>query len=281
MKLEKEDFRWAASHGLISSEQVEPLWNGLKSRTAESSLSLANVAYYLGAMIVIGAMGWLMNTAWEEFGGDGIFFLSVVYALLFVITGRNLWHREKLRVPGGLLFTMAVCMTPLAIYGLERHLGIWPQGDPGVYRDFHPWIKGSWLLMETGTILAGLLALRYISFAFLSAPIAFSLWYMSMDLTPLLFGRTDFIYEEQLWVSLLFGLLMLAASYLIDHRTLEDFASWGYLFGTLAFWGGMSLMESQSEFRKFLYRPAGMNETLPVSLCLNLRYLKPMTYLKM
>jgi len=107
--------------------------------------------------------------------------------------------------------------------------------------------------MEIGTILAGLLALRYISFAFLSAPIAFSLWYMSMDLTPLLIGRTDFTYEERLWVSLLFGLLMLAASYLIDHRTREDFASWGYLFGMLAFWGGMSLMESQSEFTKFLY----------------------------
>ena len=253
MQVDKKDFQWAASRGLISNEQVETLWQALKSRSTESSLSLPNVAYYLGAMVVIGAMGWLMGNAWEQLQGGGIFLLAVLYALLFVITGRKLWYEEKYRVPGGLLFTMAVCMTPLAIYGLERYLGIWPQGDPGNYAGFHFWVKGSWFFMEVGTILAGLLALKYVRFAFLSAPIAFVLWYMSMDLTPLLFGKTEFTYEEGLWVSALFGVLMLAVSYLIDRRTEEDFAFWGYLFGTLAFWGGLSLMESGSELRKFLY----------------------------
>ena len=86
---------------------------------------------------------------------------------------------------------MAVCMTPLAIYGLERSLGVWPQGDPGHYSGFHFWVKGSWFFMEVGTILAGLIAVKFIPFAFLSAPIAFTLWYMSMDLTPLLYGKMN------------------------------------------------------------------------------------------
>jgi hypothetical protein len=74
-----------------------------------------------------------------------------------------------------------------------------------------------------------------------------------MDLTPLLFGQTDFTWNQRLWVSLWFGLAVLLVSYIIDRRTKEDYALWGYLFGMLAFWGGLSLMESGSELRRFLY----------------------------
>jgi hypothetical protein len=45
--------------------------------------------------------------------------------------------------------------------------------------------------MEVGTILAGSIALKFIRFPFLTFPIAFSLWYMSMDLTPLLLEETN------------------------------------------------------------------------------------------
>ncbi|HEV2381872.1 MAG TPA: hypothetical protein VG206_19045 [Terriglobia bacterium] len=74
-------------------------------------------------------------------------------------------------------------MTPLIIYGLERGTGFWPASDPGVYRDFHQWIRGGWVLMELGTVLTALIALAFVRFPFVTAPIAFALWYMSMDLT--------------------------------------------------------------------------------------------------
>ncbi|MCH7550993.1 MAG: hypothetical protein IIA35_04740 [Proteobacteria bacterium] len=36
-------------------------------------------------------------------------------------------------------------------------------------------------------------------------------------------------------------------------RTKEDFAFWGYLFGLIAFWGGLSMLKSDSEVSKFFY----------------------------
>ncbi len=127
MKVSKEDLNWAASEGLISAEQAEALWEALEGRaTTHSKFDLAHVAYYFGALIVISAMGWFMTQAWERFGGGGIFLISGIYAFCFILAGRTLWYKENLRVPGGLLFTMAVCMTPLAIYGFERLTGIWP-----------------------------------------------------------------------------------------------------------------------------------------------------------
>lgn len=254
MNLSKDDLKWAASQGLITMVQAENLWNRLENRSSvRPRFDLAHVAYYFGALLVLSAMGWFMTRAWEQFGGGGLTLISVLYALCFILTGRNLWYRENLRIPGGLLFTLAVGMAPLAIYGIERLIGIWPQGDPGIYRDYHIWVKGSWFLMEVGTILAALITIRFIRFPFLTAPIAFSLWYMSMDLTPLLFGRMEFSMEERLLVSLWFGLAVLLVAYLIDRRGKEDYAFWLYLFGMLSFWCGLSLMNRDTEFQRSIY----------------------------
>lgn len=254
MNISKQDLAWAASTGAISPDQVDPLWRALEGHhPTRARFDLPHVAYYVGALIVISAMGWFMTRAWETFGGGGLFLIATAYAVLFVLAGRTLWTRDGLLIPGGLLVTMAVCMTPLAVYGLERYVGIWPQGDPGNYQGYHIWVKGSWFLMEVGTILTGLAALRFIKFPFLTAPIAFTLWYMSMDLTPLLFGKNDWAWDERLWVSFWFGLAMVVAAYVVDRRTKEDFAFWGYLFGLMAFWGGLSFMESNDELGKFFY----------------------------
>lgn len=254
MKITREDLDSAVKEGVLGSDQAAALWSRLGRPNLErQSLDFAHVAYYFGALVVMSAMGWFMTLGWERFGGSGIFVISSVYALLFLAAGWTLWSRDKLRVPGGLLFTLAVWMTPLAIYGVERMLGMWPESDPGTFRDYHIWVNASWLIMEAGTIITGLIALYFVRFPFLTFPIAFSLWYLSMDLTPMFFGRKEFSWNERLWVSLCFGAVILLVSYLTDRRTKEDFAFWGYLFGLIAFWGGLSLMESGSEFRKFLY----------------------------
>jgi hypothetical protein len=254
VEISKQDLIKAASQGLISAEQADALWKALEARGETSTkLDFVNFLYFFGAMIVIAAMGWLMTSAWENGSGWGICAIAALYALGFVVVGRSLWFREKLKVVGGLLFTMAVCMTPLAVYGFERATGLWVGGDPGVYRNFHEWIRGGWILMEVGTITAGLIALKFVRFPFLTAPVAFCLWYMSMDVTPVLLGQSDFTWHQRLWVSAWFGLAILLVSYLVDRRTKEDFAFWGYLFGTLAFWGGLSLMESGSQMAKFIY----------------------------
>src|SRR5262249_31396734 len=73
--------------------------------------------------------------------------------------------------------------------------------------------------------------------------------------TPLVFGKTEYTWDERKWVSVMFGLAILLASYLADLRNTlrQDFAFWGYLFGLLAFWGGLSLMDSGSELSKWFY----------------------------
>jgi Ca2+/Na+ antiporter len=85
-------------------------------------------------------------------------------------------------------------------------------------------------------------------------PIAVTLWYMSMDLVPFLFGDPH-DWEIRKFVSLWFGLAMVLLAFWVDVRSRRsrDYAFWLYLFGVLAFWGGLSLMKSGSELGKLAY----------------------------
>jgi len=256
MKITQDDLLESAEQGIISQQQALQLWETLSGRKKDvPKFDIVNVAYYFGAFIIMSAMGWFMNDAWNRFGGGALSAIAILYAIGFIFAGRWFWFHEEMKVPGGLLFTLAVWMTPLAVFGIERMIGWWPQGDPGPYRDYYQWVKGGWCFMEIGTIVASAIALRFVRFPFLTFPIAFSLWFMSMDLTPLLFGDQEniVIWEARKFVSVVFGLFIVFASYFVDRRTREDYAFWGYLFGMLAFWGGLTLLESHSELNSFFY----------------------------
>ena len=254
MRVSRKDVAGAVSEGVISEGQAEDLWRVLEGRNADRPrFDLPHVAYYFGALVVISAMTWFMTLGWERFGGGGILAISLSYALAFLVAGGLLWRDMSLRVPGGLLVTAAVCMAPLAVYGLETMTGLWLQGSPGEYVDFYDYVEGGWFPMEVATVGAGLIALRFFRFPFLTAPVAFALWFMSMDLTPLIYGTHYYEAQGYEVVSLVFGLVLLVGAFLVDRRTGEDYAFWGYLFGMFAFWGGLTLLEGGSELDWLLY----------------------------
>ena len=257
MQMNREALNQAWSEGILTENQATQLWNWFETKylpehvnvaqdsvthKTRSKFNGANVAYYFGAMLVISAMTWFMTTAWNDFVGWGIFLIAIAYAAIFVLLGCNLWFKQRLEVPGGLLYTLAVCMTPLAIFGLQNATGLWLQGAQDDYTDFYHWVKGSWIFMGIGTLIAGVVALKYVRFPFLLAPISFVLWYMSMDLTPILFGKDSYSWDERLWFSLIFGLGMIIVAYMIDRRTQKDYAFWLYLFGSFSFWSGLGVL---------------------------------------
>lgn len=247
-KLERAMMRLGFTH-----EQTLSVWNELTtSPSTEAQFEPAHVGYFFGALLVIGAMGWFITDGWDRFAGWQLAAIALTYAAVFVAAGAQVWSKSLFRIPGGLLVTMAVCMTPLAVYGVERQLNLWPQLDPGSYTRFHPLINASWVGMEAFTVLAALVALRYFKFPFLTAPAAYALWYMSMDLTGLIYGKA-WTFRQMCIVSVVFGIVMLLISYALDGRSEMDFSYWGYLFGLLTFSGGLSLMESHSEWSKFGY----------------------------
>ncbi|MEZ5673416.1 MAG: DUF2157 domain-containing protein [Thiotrichaceae bacterium] len=239
---------------MLSSEQAEALWQAFTTRYSDRPhFSIAHLAYYFGALLVILSMGWFLGLAWQQHGGASIFFISSVYAVYFS-SRDTVYGLKNNSIFPRLIIHHAVSMGTSVVYGFQEMMGLWYDGTQSEQlEEYHIWIKSNWFFIDLSTVIVGVITLRFIPFPFLMAPVAFSLWYMSMDLTPLLFGKMNFEWHERLWVSLIFGLLMLIVAYWVDRRTKQDYAFWLYLFGMLAFWGGLSLLESDSESGKFLY----------------------------
>lgn len=270
IKIGEKQLQNAVIESGCTASQAATIWQRLQeSSQQQSRFEPAHVGYFFGALLVIGAMGWFITDGWDNFKGWQLATIATGYAAVFVLVGRHLWRTTLFRVPGGLLMTIAVCMTPLVVYGLERQFGLWPAEDPGSYTRFHPYIKASWVYMELSTILAALLALRYVKFPFLTAPAVYALWYMSMDLTALIFGR-DWRWADECIISATLGAILLLVSYWLDGKSEQDFSFWGYLFGLLMFTGGLSAMESGSELGKFGYFLAHLG-LIAVSLLLHRR----------
>jgi hypothetical protein len=146
-------------------------------------------------------------------------------------------------------------MAPLAVYGVQDELGWWGTfGNPGTVHDFYVWMKGSWIFMEAAAIIAGIIALHFYRFPFSVSVIAVALWFMSMDLTPWVFGTDHFDYEMRRQVSVWFGLFIVITAWIVDYRGRDgDFAFWLHLFGLMALWGGITAAPSSSEAAKAIY----------------------------
>ena len=253
MKVDRNALRDATEHGLLSEEQADGLWAFLEERGRDTpSLRAAHILYYLGGLIAIGAMTLFMTLGWERFGGWGLLGISLGYAVAGLWLARHLLDSRGLPVPAGIVAAFVVALTPLAVYGLQVGLGWWAEGH--VYREYHTLIDWRWIMMELATLASGMALLWRFRLPFLVMPVAVTLWYLSMDLAPFLFGA-DPAWETRKLVSVVFGLGMLALAFVVDLRSRrdKDLAFWLYLFGVLAFWGGLSLMKSDSELSRFAY----------------------------
>lgn len=254
MNLVRSDLAAAADAALITPSQAENLWQFLATRHADRpGFQTTHILYYLGGLIAIGAMSLFMNEGWERLGGFGLLGISIAYAVLGIIATNYLLFRKNLTIPAGITATFVLTLTPLAVYGLQEAMGWRPH--EWHYRDYHYYIDWNWLMMEYATLAAGAVLVWRYRLPFLLMPVAVTLWYMSMDLVPFLFDATYYDWEIRKLASLYFGLSMTLLAFWVDVRSgrRKDYAFWLYLFGVLTFWGGLSLMRSDSEWSKFVY----------------------------
>ncbi|MDB5839273.1 MAG: hypothetical protein JWQ23_1225 [Herminiimonas sp.] len=240
------------------SGQIRPL-HFLVDREGETpGFQPAHILYYLGGTIAVGAMTLFMTLGWERFGAQGLMLISALYCLIALTLTEFLLGRSQLAVPAGITAVLAVVVVPLGAYGAQHLMGFWPSGGPreSAYRDYYTHIDWRWLIMELSTLAAAAIALWRYRLPFLVLTVAVTLWYMSMDLSPFLFGddARPFASLRGKLVSMVFGAVMILVAVYLDVRSRQskDFAFWFYIFGVLTFLGGLTCLDFRSDSAKFL-----------------------------
>jgi len=263
----------AAQDGLISAQQAQQLWMRwcdaaspvCAAATAPvlpgPGFSFTNTLYYFGGMVAMGAMSLFMTLGWQSFGAWGLAAISAAYLLACLKVADHLKSRN-LVIPAGILATLAVVLVPLLAWSVQHGLGLWPPGGSERYSAYHTHVNWRWLTLELATLAAGVVMLWRYRLPFMVMPIAVTLWYMNMDVAHALWteaGHWDWQLTRD--VSLVFGIATVFIALWVDVRCRraqqpewrQDYAFWLYLFGTLMFWCGLSLRDSNSEWGKAGY----------------------------
>lgn len=272
MDFTEKDLLLAQKKGVISADDFVALLNFLRglhandvapvpvseplAKPEKKKFTMENFLYYFGAVIIMLAMGWYLGRAWESFGHGGLLAVCLLYFVIFTLLGNFLWKKDK-KTPGGLLYVCAVSIVPLAVWAFESLVG-WMPKNLSDYSDFHIWIRGGWIFMEIATILAGLTFLKFRKVPFMTLPICYSAWYMSMDIVPICLGN----FGEPTWgirnfATAVFGILMLGFAMKYDKKYEEDFSQWLYLFSATMLWCVIGSVLCQfkwdNEFAYFFY----------------------------
>ena len=225
---------------IISQQQAEQLSQLYKK---ESIFTISNLLIYFGGLSAIGSVTFFITMGFLKYG-----YISVIFStILFFITFLMVLDRVENVVAKGVVATMIVFLTPLFVYGVLGYFGMW---DIKHYPNYYKIIDKNYLLLEISTILASIFMLKKIKYPFLILPIAFSLWFMSMDITELIFDKLSF--ENRRVISLIFGFYTTILAYYIDNKK-SEYSFWLYLFGVIMFWSGLTFTHSSSEFAKFVY----------------------------
>lgn len=233
--------------------QTEPLAPG-------PQFGFVNVLYYFGGLLAIGAMTLFMTLGFQALGAGGLLAIGVAY-LIACLKVADYFKARALNVPAGILATLAIILVPLVVWCFQSLLGLWPLGASHRFSDYHLFVNWRWTTLEIATLAAAVMMLWRYKLPFMVMPVAITVWYMSMDTAHALMQYQGFDWKFARDVSVVFGLATLALAVRVDVRTRhshdsgwhQDFAFWIYLFGTVMFWGGLSLRDSESEWGKLLY----------------------------
>ncbi len=273
VELRLQDLKEAARDGVVTEAQAQSLWQrwshsapahapslGRTDPTPGPAFGFVNVLYYFGGLVAIAAMSLFMTLGFQSLGAGALLAIALGYMVACLLVA-DYFKKRGLRVPAGLLATLAVFLVPLAVWGAQSLAGLWPPGGSEEFASYHTRIDWRWITLEFATLLAGVVMLWRYRLPFMVMPLALTLWYLSMDVAYGLLEDQNWDWEFMRDVSMVFGIGTLVIALWVDVRSRlsktvewrQDFAFWLFIFGTLMFWCGLSLRDSDSELGKFLY----------------------------
>jgi len=221
----------------LSTSEASVLPQPLEPRHAEArgNFNVITVAYTVGALLVLFALGWFLVDRWEKLGPTGVLAISALYAVAFGAAGVALRHRG-FSIAGGLAVTLAVMMTPAWGWAVLRLTELWP--DPSNVNDplsrYDPYLYSRAIILDLATIGVALAALRRVRFSVLGAPIAIALVALLLHIGTAL-GDPRLSWYVGPYYQMVIACVAFAVAYAVDRRqpVTEDYAQWFYIAGSI------------------------------------------------
>lgn len=240
----------AVSLGIISAEQAEqiralapPRATHAASQVAARPIGASVLAYALGAITVLVAMGWFLADRWEYLGAGGVLAVVTVYGMLFTLVASRM-RREGFVLAEGIAALLTVALVPLAVIAVNEIVLWLPQAPSSActaraltgHTDFDFWkCRGLELTIELATLAATIVAwriTRFSPFALVVGSIALRFVFL---VAAAVFGGRDGV-AAMGWLWMIGASLSAAVAYRLDREPPgdHDVALWVHLLAAFA-----------------------------------------------
>lgn len=247
----------AVKAGLVDVSKKKELYDFFLSNQnikGNKESVFSTLLYYFGGFMSILSISIFMTLTFDHFGKEGLFILSTALFFIGLLSGKILIKKE-LEKPAGVLVSFSLALVPLIVFTLQHILGFYDSELGNSYSKYHKLIDERWLFMEFSTLVVGAFLLYRYKQPFIMFPVAFTFWYLSMDLAVFFAKEDNYAFELRADFSLFFGLFLTGLAIVVDYFSSreKDFSYWLYIVGVFCFWSGLTFQASDYELGKFLY----------------------------
>ena len=245
MRYTDEHLDEAINNNIFTEEQVMQFREYIQDSDKQVT-KFQKTLYYIGALLIISAMTWLLSNSWDSFGAIGVSLVSALYFVVFLIAGYFVFFKKKMEIAGGLLFSIPIAVTPLLVFSVLDAIGVWHQGDH--FNVFFIWIRVRGIILDISMILVALPILIKTKFPFHVFLISIALWSFSMNIAAFISQVHFLSWTDRANITKVFGFCMIALGYYADLKFKRDYSFWLYLFGSLTFLSGLSVFNHSDGF---------------------------------
>jgi len=237
----------AVTQGIITPAQRDAIHEAARARTrgprstsgdflawareAPRGFNAITIAYGVGALAVVFALGWFLADRWQALGAGGVLITALVYGGVFGAAAR-IFTRERFPTAHGVAILLVIATVPLIVWASLRVTGLWAEDYQGICSD----LNASFLdcrvppvVLAASALVAVLASTRWLRFGPLMIPGAAALSIIFVQIAAEV-ARGPEGFEMTGWSYLFAASILVMIGYETDRRRgREDYGVWLHL----------------------------------------------------
>jgi hypothetical protein len=230
------------------------------TREVPRGFNAISIAYAIGALIVVFALGWFLADRWSVLGPTGVLIVSVVYAALFAAAA-HLFTRERFATAHGLALLLLILTVPLITWAFLRTTGVWVDVAPAVCSaepDLFWACRGQTMILAATAFVASVVAMRRLAFGPLMIPGAGALLIVLGEATLRIAGHGE-LPGMTGWSFVVVASMLVTIAYETDRRRgMEDYGRWLHVAAVIATAIALSALFSGDASLRYLLLPTAV-----------------------
>ena len=194
---------------------------------------VVKVFYYIGGIIMLCAMIFLMSHTIQNSTYTMILVLGTVYAVIFGLIGEFLWRKNE-KLPAGILYFLVIATFGFIVLDIEKMTGFFPHfADMDKYPNYWDMCRLPVIVISVLTIEANTFLQKHRQVSLLALPTIVCSYAIYLTIVDSIYGCQNITEKIFYWSSIIFGIGLNIVAFIKDRLTKVDYSKWMYAVGAV------------------------------------------------